>query len=128
MESKEKDMPKKEIKVMIGKNEYAVKFPKNAQLIDIESAKIRMTGGANKDMIYGGPSAQQAYLAVEAIATFEILLPDMITDLNVKSLAELDMQQSKAFLKEYEKYYNWMESWRKYLNDDVVEEKKEDGK
>lgn len=121
----QKKMPLKEITVKIGQNEYKIKFPKNADLIDIESAKIRMTGGAIKDMAYGGAAAVNAFVAVEAIATFEILLSEQLTrDLNVSSLSELDSLQLKPVVKAYEQYYKWMSEWRAFLNDDVEEEKK----
>lgn len=112
-------MPEKEIKVKIGPNEYTIKFPKTSQLIDIEAAKIRMTGGTIKEMPHGGTSAQSAYLAVESIATFEILIPNLLKDLNVPSLLDLDMQQAQSHLKAYEKYWEWMNRWREVLNADA---------
>lgn len=121
----QKEMPSKEITVKIGQNEYKIKFPKNADLIDIESAKIRMTGGTIKDMAYGGAAAVNAFVAVEAIATFEILLLDQLTkDLTVGSLSDLDSLQLKPVIKAYEQYYKWMTEWREFLNADVEEEVK----
>lgn len=121
----QKEMPSKEITVKIGQNEYKIKFPKNADLIDIESAKIRMTGGTIKDMAYGGAAAVNAFVAVEAIATFEILLSDQLTkDLTVGSLSDLDSLQLKPVIKAYEQYYKWMTEWREFLNADVEEEAK----
>ena len=125
MSKKEEDlqMPSRDIKVKIGTNEYTIKFPTNGQLIDMESLKIQMTSGANKEMLFGTASAREAYLINEAVATFQVLIPDLKKDLEVKSLLDLDPLQSKSIHKAYEKYYNWMEEWRKVLNQ---EEKKEE--
>jgi len=116
-------MPSDKIKVKIGPNEYTIDFPNNAQLIDIEASRIRMTGGTVKDMIQGNTAAMSAYITVEAIATFEILVPKLKTDLNCKSLLNLNPQQSQSFLKAYEKYYEWMDQWRVFLNQDIEEKK-----
>lgn len=111
-------MPSKSLNLTIGKNDYVIKFPTNGQLIDIESFKINLTQGTHKDMVYGGPASQDAYLLVEAISPFTILIPELKMDLNVKSLLELDMSQSKAMIKSYQKYYEWMREWREYINQD----------
>ena len=39
-----------------------------------------------------------------------------------KDIARQELNRSK---KAYEKYYQWMQSWRIFLNDDIEEEKKE---
>jgi hypothetical protein len=126
MEEKEKlDMPARQITVQIGPNSYDIKFPTNAQLIDIESMKIRMTGGTHKDMLFSNSSmGQMAYLTVEAIATFEVLIGDELKKvLSVKSLLDLNMQESKSLQKAYKKYYDWMAQWQKVLNEDADDDK-----
>ena len=124
---KEQDlqMPAREITIKIGVNDYKIKFPTNGQLIDMESLKIQMTSGTNKDMLFGSTAAREAYLINEAIATFQILIPQLNKDLNVKSLLDLDPLQSKSVSKAYEQYYDWMEKWRKVLNQ---EDKADDAK
>lgn len=122
----EKQMPSRELKVTIGKNTYTIKFPSNGKLIDIEVRKLNITNGTHKDLLFGGTASRDAYMAVEAACTFEILIPELSTDLNVKSLFELDMLQSKTVNAAYEKYYEWMESWRAAINQvEEVAEKKE---
>ncbi len=122
--------PPDTLQVEVGVNKYTIKLPNNGQLIDIETAKITMTNGTHKDQMFGTIAAQQAYILTEAIATFQIILPKLNTDLNVKSLLELNPLQSKSFLKAYELYYDWMDKWRKFVNQDVAvdEEKREDDK
>ncbi len=122
-EKKEKlPMPARKIAVKIGMNEYALNMPlKNGDEIDIEALKIRMTGGTLKDLAFGGPASMNAYVTVEAIATFEILIPQLKTDLTVKSLTELDALQFKPVLKAYEGFYKLAAEWRAFLNQDVDE-------
>lgn len=126
MSKKDLPMPSRELKVTIGVNEYTIKFPNNGQLIDMESLKIQMTSGTNKDMLYGSPAAREAYIITEAIATFQILIPQLTKDLNVKSLTDLDPLQSKTISKAYAAYYNWMEEWRKVLNQEEKDDSKGD--
>lgn len=122
----QKVMPSREIKVKIGIHSYSIKLPKNGQLIDIEVKKMSLTAGMHKDLALGLPSAVNAAVAVEAACTFSVLLPDLHKDMNVPSILDLDMIQSKPFIKAYEQYYEWMGSWRKFLNDDEEEESKEE--
>jgi hypothetical protein len=118
-----KQLPSRELKVIIGKNPYSIKLPNNGQLIDIEVNKLTVTNGMHKDLVYGSAASREAYLAVEAGCTFTILIPDLATDLNVKTLFNLDMLQSKSVTKAYQKYYDWMEEWRAALNEEEAAEK-----
>lgn len=122
-------MPASEISIKIGLNPYIIPFPNNDKLIRIERYKNQLTGGTGQQMLQNGTAGMQAFLLSEAIATFTILLPALEKDLNVGSLLELNPLQSKTIVKGYEEYYDWMESWRKVLNDEVeTEEKVEDEK
>lgn len=126
LKKEEKQMPARQIRIKIGQADYDIKMPlKNGDTIDISAAKIRISGGTFKDLPYGGFDSQRAYILVEAIATFEILIPTLRIDLNVGSLVELDALQSKYFLKEYERYYALADEWNKYLNQDFAIEKKD---
>lgn len=120
MESQEKKMPSKEIQIRIGENDYTVKFPTNGQLIDIEKRKVNMTDGTHRSLLLGQASAQQAYILVEAIATFSVLIPQLDTDLNVKSLMDLDPMQSKSMVNEYiKKFYPWFNEWMDIINEKI---------
>lgn len=121
--TEKKQMPAKTVDIQIGENTYKVNFPNNGQLIDIERRKITLTDGTHKDMLMGMSSGtQQAFMLVEAITTFTVLIPKLSTDLNVKSLLDLDPMQSKKIVHQYtSKYYPWFSSWM-----DVVNEKLED--
>jgi len=125
-----KKLPPRELKVTIGPNTYSIAFPKNAKLIDIEVRKLHVTNGMHKDLLFGSVASREAYLAVESACTFEILIPELKTDMNVTSLFDLDLFQSKQVVKAYENYYAWMEEWREALNDEArklkTEEKKDE--
>lgn len=124
----QKVMPSKELKIKIGPNSYTIKLPNNGQLIDIEVRKMSLTSGMHKDLVFSGlASAVSAAAFVEAACTFTVLLPELLTDLNKPSLLDLDMLQSKDISKAYDQYYDWMASWRKFMNaDDETEEKREE--
>lgn len=119
-------LPSRSIKVTISNREYSIKFPNNGQFIDIERNKIDLSNGNLKNMLFGTPSGQLAYILIEAVATFSILIPDLVKDLDVKSLLELDPYQSKQLVSAYEKhYYPWIEKWREVINAPVEQEDKE---
>lgn len=116
-------MPAKSVEVKIGDNTYTINFPTNGQLIDIERRKVNLTDGTHKEMLMGiQESTQQAYMLVEAITTFTVLIPDLLKDLNVKSLLDLNPMQSKGLLREYiKKYYPWFKDWMIIINEPVDE-------
>lgn len=124
MENKEKkNLPANQIMITVGPNAYEVKFPNNGQLIDIETRKIQMTSGTHKDLLYATtPAAQQAFLLVEAMATFSVLIPQMAKDLNAQ-LMELTPMQSKDIVNEYSKtFYPWFKEWMDIINESVKDE------
>jgi hypothetical protein len=117
------EMPAKTIKIRIEQNEYEIKMPTNGQRIDIESAKVRITGGASRDLMMGSTSAQDAWILSEAITTFSILIPKLKEDLLV-NLMDLNALQSKSIVKAFEKFYEWDQAWYKFLNQDEEDEEK----
>lgn len=121
-----KKLPSRELKITIGPNTYSIPFPKNSSLIDIEVRKLQVTQGMLKDLLFGSQSSRDAYLAVEAACTFENLIPKLRTDMNLPSLFDLDMFQSREIIKAYEKYYAWMEEWRSVLNEEAEKSKVEE--
>lgn len=125
--STEKQLPAKQLTIVIGQNTYETKFPNNGQLIDMERMKIQLTDGTHKNMLFGQQSAHQAYLLTETIATFSILLPDLLKDLQVKSLLELDPYKSKILTKAYrDTFYPWFKQWMDIINDSEEEEEKKE--
>lgn len=110
-------LPAREISVTIGSNTYSIKFPTNGQLIDIEAMKISVSNGTHRDMIYS-ELGQISWTLVEAICTFNVLIPQLKKDLAVGSLLELDPIQSKSIIKAYNKtYYPWIQQWKMVINE-----------
>lgn len=127
-EKKVLQMPSKTIQIRIGQgtivNEYELKMPTNGQRIDIETRKLQLTRGMHKDLVLGSASSIDAYVLVEMIATFGVLIPQLTKDVNFNSLLDLDALQTRVFLKAYEDYYKWDTEWREFLNQSFEEEKK----
>jgi hypothetical protein len=122
-EKKEKlEMPAKTLSVKIGSGEYEIKLLTNGQRIDIESNKIRLTNGTHKDLLMGSASAKQAWVLSEAISIFSVLIASLQKDLNVSSLLDLDEYQSRSLIKAFEKFYEWDQKWREYINQELDEE------
>lgn len=128
MEETKLQMPPKSIALQIGAgsivNVYEVKLPNNGQRIEIETRKLQMTRGLHKDLILGNASSQDAYMLVEMVATFGVLIPELNKDINFNSLLELDALQSRSFLEAYVKFYEWDKQWREFLNQSFEEPKK----
>ena len=121
------DTPSRTVKIQIQNNSYDVSFPNNGQLIDIESLKIKMSNDTHGQMLFGtSNSSNAAYILVETIATYSILIPQLKQDLKVKSLLDLDFLQTKELTRTYNKiFYPWYKSWWDYIN--KPEEKEQDG-
>lgn len=109
----ERPIPSSTLDIVIGPNQYTIKRPTVGQIIDMERAKLKLSGGQHSQMLFGTLQAQQAYLFVEAIATFTVLVPELQKDLLVKSLLDLTQEQSRPLVKQYEdKVYPWLNALR----------------
>ncbi len=117
-------MPPKKISITIGNNSYDIKFPNNGQLVQIEVEKLNMSSGLLKELLanFSSISSLDAYLVISAAATFQVLIPDLNKDLNIGSLLELDMFQSRTITSAYEEYHEWMKKCREFINQDIRKE------
>lgn len=118
MEKDKKKTPSREISVKIGSNTYNISLPTTGQEVDIEVRKDRYTQGSYKNLLFGDDRGIKSYLAVGAIATFEVLIPDLKKDLSVTSLFELDMFQMKTVLKAYSKFKEWIGEWEVFVQEE----------
>jgi hypothetical protein len=115
MEQKQEEtpIPATEIKVTIGPNNYTIKRPNIGQIIDIEKTKLKLSGGTHSQMLFGTQQAMEAYLLVDAVSVFSILLPDLTNDMVVKSLLELTQEQADQLIKCYEdQVFPWLQQLR----------------
>lgn len=116
-------LPSRTISIKIGENEYEVKFPNNGALIEIEQLKINLSKGTH-DTMANVPTvtAERAYLTIEAISTFSVLIPSLKKDLNKASLLELDPYESKQIVNAYIKqFFPWYKQWMDLINKDEDE-------
>lgn len=119
------NIPDKKIKWSIEGNEYDITFPNNAQFIELESMKVRLsrdTYNAMGDTI----SSQYARLTIDLIAFTTVCCPkEFKKDLNIESIASLDMLTTKKLIDSYLKtIVPWFNEWELLLNS--IEEKKDE--
>ena len=92
-------LPERTKTISISGINYSVKFPNNLQLINIESEKNRLSNGDYSSFLY-------------TIATFSVLIPQLIKDLNVKSYMDLDILEQNTLTSVYiDQYYSWYKEW-----------------
>lgn len=108
----EKSLPKREITFKVQKNEYTIKFPNVGQLIDIEIKKATYSSGQYNTLSSGNGMAYYASLLIDTIATFEVLVPELVKNMTIKTIAELDLDQSSELLAVYKDVYvPWFSEW-----------------
>jgi hypothetical protein len=126
------EYPKKQIPLSFksGDNktiEYKCNFPNTGQLLDIQSELSRLLGGRVKSVLESGTNdAFYAYSLACAIASFKVLLPEFVKD--VEDIESLDAIEGARILSVYVKQYEpWYREWRTILqNGGELVEKKED--
>ena len=116
----EKEMPASKIDLTILGNSYSLDFPNVGQLISIERLKIKMSDSTYNQLLFGTTrQSQLAFTAVEAIATFTVLIPKIKEDLTLKSLLDLPLPRVKELTDVYEKkFYPWYKDWFDIINED----------
>lgn len=120
------ETPNEKLKITIQKNEYEISFPNNGQLIDIETKKQSLSSGMMDSLLLGKTtSSNMAWMTISMIATFSILIPDLIKSLRVDSLLELTPIQSKEMVKVYmSEFLVWYHEWEDVINKDLDQEEK----
>jgi hypothetical protein len=80
--------------------------------------KINEYAGRNQSaMLYSGDSANVAYILVETLCTFTVLIPKLVEDLKVKSLFDLDPVESRELINQYSNvFFPWFQEWLKEIN------------
>lgn len=106
MEQEQVEKPKEplaqSITVKLYGNSYVIKLPNNGQLIDIETMKLRMTGGQHYKLLEGGDQAMQSFLLTEAIAAISVLVPE-VKESNKGNLVNLNPIESRELVQVYMK-------------------------
>jgi hypothetical protein len=116
--------PSKLLPVEIGGNSYSIKFPNTGEQMDIDLLKVQLSDGKYEALKYSVNKllADQATV-IETIATFNILIPQLKKDLNVKSMRDLELGQMNQIVKVYEdEFLPWYEEWITILKADKSED------
>lgn len=123
-------VPTESISVVIIDKEYEIKWPNNAQYIEIESMKFRLTGDSYNSMVNAATgSADLARYTVDMIAFLSICCPKLKEDLKVGTFSELSMLHTKQILNVYLKsILPWITDWHLILNAPDEEIKTEESK
>lgn len=111
-------LPQRTTKVKIGSNTYEVGFPNTGEFIDIEVLKAKISQENYSGLIFNPQSnAKYATLLVDMIAVFNVMIPELKNDLNVKHILSMSMVESKQLVSAYQKQYMpFFESWIEVLN------------
>lgn len=90
--------------------DYEISYPNTGQSIDIELLKQQISNGNYDALRFSQSSlAQEQADKIDMIATFNILIPMLKTDLNTKTLFDLTEEQSDVLLQVYkEDFLNWI--------------------
>lgn len=107
---------------------YTIPFPKVGQLLAIENEKNRLSSGTYSDYARFDDSGWIARTIIDAMATFTVLCPQLIKDLNL-SWRDLDLTQilplTKAYTELYVPFYaKWIQLFIKGTNE-IVEKEEE---
>lgn len=114
---------KKALKIF--ENEYEVTLT-NGSLIDIEKLKVQLSSGTHTAIGNSNTvTSDRAYVTIEAIATFTVLIPQLKKDLVVPSLLDLSPIKTKVIIKAYlEQFFPWFKDYMDFVNSEGEEEKK----
>ena len=126
METKteEKKLPERKRTFKIEANSYDVEFPNTGQLLEIEILKVQLARGQYNEITNAGTiNSNYSRLLIDMIAVFTVLFPQLKKDMNVKTISELKVEDSKKLLQLYVKeILPWMNLWMDVMNSDDEDE------
>lgn len=107
------------IEISIKDNKYIVSFPTVGQIIDIETKRSILSKGQYGNMIES--KMQMSWNVLEIIdimSYFQVLMPKLFDDLNIKSIEELDAIDFVEVVDAYrEQFLPWYNDWAKKFNE-----------
>ena len=110
----------KSVEIIISGIKYTVNFPNTGQYMDIMNTKNRLMSNLVQTDAY---SVYAAILS-EMIAVYSIMIPALKKDLNVDSIYDLDMIQSKELVDSYTTVYqSFFDNWMNLLTKPKEEKK-----
>ncbi len=91
-------------KFKIGEREFVAKFPNVGQMLDMESLKMALTNGQYGIMAASKVhSMYRALDTADAIAFFQICVPDVAKWFNIESYIALSQEKLKPYVDVYNK-------------------------
>lgn len=116
MQKQEKQLPNSKLELIFKFEEeeikYTIKFPKTGELIDIENDKKLIANNNYKGFNLQDNSTSFAKMSIDTIATFQTLLPDLISNFNVKNYFEMELIDMKKLISVYAKQFlPWYNEW-----------------
>jgi hypothetical protein len=116
MEKVEKKLPNSKLELIFKINEeelkFNIKFPKTGELIDIENDKKLIANNNYRGFNLQDNSTSFAKMSIDTIATFQTLLPDLISNFNVKNYFEMELIDMKRLISVYAKQFlPWYNEW-----------------
>ena len=90
-------------KFTIGEKVFIANFPNIGQIIDLESLKQALTGNRYGQMASSGiVSMYYALDLVDAIAFYQIVVPEVAKYYDIRNYASLSVDKSKALVEAYQ--------------------------
>lgn len=111
------------ILVKIMGTSYSVGFPTVQQHMEIESLKHQFSNGQYGDMVRTGTKSATVNLdIVDAVSTFQVLVPEIKDKLTMKSLSTMDMSVGLSLANSFAKvYYPWYQEKMNQLHKEYDE-------
>lgn len=90
-------------KFTIGEKTFVAKFPNVGQIIDLESLKQALTNNRYGQMASSGiASMYNALDLVDAVAFFQVIVPEVSRYYDIKSYAKLELDKVQDLVKAYQ--------------------------
>lgn len=120
----------KTIVIPICNGEYEVKLPNTGEEIDIAVLLQQVSSGRYESFKLSPLDLfQREADKIEAIAFFNILIPDLKKNLNLKSFFDCGRLQFDEIISAYREHFlPWYEKWQAFFANPTAEEQKEEPK
>lgn len=102
-------------------NSYLISYPTVGQFIDIRVIEQQLSKGTLKELLSGLGSSIDAFLYITTFAHIQILVPELIKDLRVKSLLDLQVEEFDELADLYSEHIApWLQEWMDKMKEKVV--------